>query len=187
MPRVLVFLAPGFEEMEAVITIDVLRRVEIEVVTAALGDVTTVPGAHDIAIEADTTLDDLSPQAEAFEAVVLPGGMPGSVNLRDDERVAAWVGKTVESGGLVAAICAAPLALGRFGFLTGKAFTSHPSVSEKLSETGGRYRDERVVVDGQLVTSRGPGTAFEFALTLVEILVNAETARTLARTMLVHP
>lgn len=187
MPRALVFLAPGFEEMEAVITIDVLRRAEIEVVTAALGEMTIVPGSHDIAIEADTTLAELSPEAESFDAVILPGGMPGSVNLRDDERVSAWVRKTRETGGIAAAICAAPLALGHFGALSGKAFTSHPSVREKLLETGGNYREERVVSDGGVVTSRSPGTAFEFALTLVEILVNAESARTLARTMLVQP
>lgn len=187
MPRALVFLAPGFEEMEAVITIDVLRRAEIEVVTAALGDVTTVTGSHDIPIEADTTLGELSSETEIFDAVILPGGMPGSVNLRDDARVSAWVLKTSENDGIVAAICAAPLALGHFGVLSGKAFTSHPSVREKLLDTGGTYRDERVVTDGGVVTSRSPGTAFEFALTLVEILVDAESARTLSQSMLVQP
>lgn len=187
MPRALVFLAPGFEEMEAIIAIDVLRRAEVEVVTAALGDVTTVTGSHDIAIEADTTLSELSPASEHFDAVILPGGMPGSVNLRDDARVAAWVAQTGAADGVVAAICAAPLALAHFGVLTGKNFSSHPSIREKLGEVTGNYLDERVVVDGRLVTSRGPGTAFEFALTLVEILVNAETARTLARSMLVKP
>jgi 4-methyl-5(b-hydroxyethyl)-thiazole monophosphate biosynthesis len=187
MPRALLFLAPGFEEMEAIITIDVLRRAEVEVVTAALGDVTTVTGSHDIAIEADTTLGELSPENETFDAVILPGGMPGSVNLRDDVRVGDWIARTGESGGIVAAICAAPLALAHFGVLTGKNFSSHPSTKEKLLGVGGNYLEERVVVDGRLITSRGPGTAFEFALTLAEILVNAEAAQTLARTMLVKP
>ena len=186
MTRALVFLAPGFEEMEAVITIDVLKRAEIEVVTAALGEVTTVTGSHDIAIEADTLLGELSLYFESFQAVILPGGMPGSVNLGADERVSAWVRRAAETGGVVGAICAAPLALDRFGVLVGKRFTSHPSTKERLADVGGNYREERVVVDERLVTSRGPGTAFEFALTLVEILVNAETAQTLARTMLVN-
>ncbi len=185
MHRALVFLATGFEEMEAVITIDVLRRANVEVVTAALGAITTVTGSHDISIEADAILGDLSLETDAFDLVVLPGGMPGSVNLRDDARVAAWVREQIQKERWVAAICAAPVALAHFEALVGKSFTSYPAFREQLSDANGVYLEQRVVVDGKLITSRGPGTAFEFALTLVEHLVNSDTASALAASMLV--
>jgi 4-methyl-5(b-hydroxyethyl)-thiazole monophosphate biosynthesis len=185
MPKVLVPLAVGFEEMEAVIVVDVLRRAGITVVTASLTDHPTVTGSHDIPLVAETTLDAIA--EDHFDAVVLPGGLPGATNLRDDARVARLVQRTAEQDGWVAAICAAPLALASFGVLRGKRFTSHPSVREPLQAAGGEYVEQRVVVDGRTVTSRSPGTAFEFALELVAHLVDEATAQRLSQAMLVSP
>ncbi|MCS7080815.1 MAG: DJ-1/PfpI family protein [Chloracidobacterium sp.] len=183
MPKVLVPLAEGFEEMEAVIVVDVLRRADIAVVTAALTDNRTVTGSHGIPVVADTTL--AAVMEDHFDAVVLPGGLPGATNLRDDPRIAEIVRRTVEQDGWAAAICAAPLALAAFGVLRGKAFTSHPSVRDRLADAGGEYDERRVAVDGRIVTSRSPGTAFEFALALVARLADEATARRLAEAMLV--
>jgi protein deglycase len=159
--RVVVPLAEGFEEIEAVTIVDVLRRASIEVVTAAL-DTNPVRGSHGIVIEADQRLDDV--RAEDFDAVVLPGGMPGSKTLRDDPRVRAIVQAAARDGRWVAAICAAPTVLEAAGVLAGRRATSYPG-NELPSAS---YVEERVVVDGNLVTSRGAGTALEFALALVE-------------------
>lgn len=183
MPKVLVPLAEGFEEMEAVIVVDVLRRADVAVTTASLTDGRTVTGSHGIPVVADTTLDAVL--GERFDAVVLPGGLPGATNLRDDARVAKLTQDVAERGGWAAAICAAPLALAAFGLLRDKSFTSHPSVRDRLAEAGGEYVERRVAADGRIVTSRSPGTAFEFALALVARLTDEATARRLAEAMLV--
>ncbi|OYT72502.1 MAG: DJ-1 family protein [Chloracidobacterium sp. CP2_5A] len=183
MPKVLVPLAEGFEEMEAVIVVDVLRRADIAVVTASLTDNRAVTGSHGISVVADTTLD--AALEERFDAVALPGGLPGAIHLRDDARVAKLTQDVAEQGGWAAAICAAPMALAAFGLLQGKTFTSHPSVRDRLAEAGGEYVERRVAADGRLITSRSPGTAFEFALALVAHLADEATARRLAESMLV--
>ena len=176
--RVLVPLAEGFEEIEAITIIDVLRRASIDVVTAALGEL-VVRGSHGIAVAADARLDDVG--SGNFDAVVLPGGMPGSRHLRDDERVLGIVRRLARENKLVAAICAAPIALEAAGVLAGKRATSYPG--NELPSA--RYAEERVVTDGSLVTSRGPGTALEFALTLVERLSGPEAAQKLRAGMIV--
>ncbi len=178
--RVLVPLAEGFEEIEAVSIIDVLRRASIEVVTAALAT-SPVRGSHGIAVTADARLDEV--RGDDFDAVVLPGGMPGSRTLRDDERVRAIVRDAAGANKLVAAICAAPIALEAAGVLSGKRATSFPGNALPSA----RYVEERVVTDGELITSRGPGTALEFALALVERLKGAETANKLRADMLALP
>jgi len=176
--RVLVPLAEGFEEIEAVTIVDVLRRASIEVVTAALAE-NPVRGSHGIAVSADAGLDTL--QDAEFDAIVLPGGMPGSRTLKGDERVLSFVRGMARQDKLVAAICAAPIALEAAGVLAGKRATSYPG--NELPSA--HYVEERVVVDGALVTSRGPGTAIEFALTLVERLKGPEAAQKLRASMLV--
>jgi 4-methyl-5(b-hydroxyethyl)-thiazole monophosphate biosynthesis len=178
--RVLVPLADGFEEIEAVTIVDVLRRASIEVVTAALGD-PDVRGSHGILLRADARLDEVG--AEQFDAVVLPGGMPGSKTLRDDERLRKIVQQAAGTGKLVAAICAAPIALEAAGVLAGRRATSYPG--NELPSA--RYVEERVVADGSLITSRGPGTAFEFSLALVERLKGSDAANELRAGMLVAP
>lgn len=177
---VLVPLAEGFEEIEAVTIVDVLRRAGLPVRVAGL-----VPGpcrgAHGIAVETDCTLDDVD--AEEVRVVVLPGGMPGTTNLAEDQRVLRLVRELYGSGRPVAAICAAPLVLQAAGVLGRHRATSHPSVRGSLGEAE-VVAEPRVVRDGTLVTSQGPGTAIEFALALVSDLVGPEKARELQGAML---
>jgi 4-methyl-5(b-hydroxyethyl)-thiazole monophosphate biosynthesis len=179
-PRVLVPLATGFEEIEAVAVIDVLRRAGVEVVTAGL-QTGPITGSHAIAIVPESTIDRAA--AERFDMIVLPGGMPGAEHLRSDARVQALIRSIGERGGYTAAICAAPIALSRAGATSGKRATSYPGFAPQIDCAS--YVEERVVIDGKLVTSRGPGTALEFALVLVELLVGAKRAAELRSGMLV--
>ena len=178
--KAIVTLARGFEEIEAVTIIDVLRRAGISVTVAALGE-GPVEGSHGIEVGADVTLDAVID--EHFDAVVLPGGMPGSRALADDPRVKELCARSARSGALVAAICAAPIALEAAGVLRGKRATAYPG--NELPSA--HYVEERVVVDGNVITSRGPGTALEFSLALVERLKNREAADELAGKMIVQP
>ena len=178
---VLVPLADGFEEIEAVTIVDVLRRAGIEVVVAALAG-RQAKGAHGVVIAADASLDDAAKRR--FDAVALPGGMPGASTLRDDARVRKAVVDVVQHGGTAAAICAAPIALESAGLLKGRRATAYPGFLEELTSAAARVAD-RVVVDGPIVTSAGPGTAAEFALTLVERLVSRDAAAKVGAGMLV--
>ncbi len=166
MPTVLLPLAPGCEEIEAVTIIDLLRRAGIPIVSASLGD-TPVKASRGITLLADTTLDKALQQN--FDMIVLPGGMPGSENLTADPRVIQLVQRMAAAGHYVAAICAAPMALHAAGLLEGKRVTSFPGVLDELPGSH-VYLPDAVVVDGNIVTSRGPGTAMDFALTLIELL-----------------
>lgn len=179
-PRVLVPLAPGFEEIEAVAIIDVLRRAGVHVVVAGLR-AGPIQGSHQITLTPDTTLD--AAQHERFDMLVLPGGMPGAEHLRDDPRVQAAIRATRDHGGYTAAICAAPIALSQAGVTQGKRATSYPGFDAQVACAS--YVEDRVVVDGKVITSRGPGTALEFALALVELLQGAAKAAQLRRGMLV--
>ncbi len=180
--RVLVPLAEGFEEIEAVAIVDVLRRGGVEVVLAGLrpGPAT---GSHGIALATDTTLDDVS--AGEFDMIVLPGGMPGSTNLMEDPRVISAVRELHAKGRTTAALCAAPLVLARAGVISKVPVTSHPSVRAKLGDADVRA-EPRVIRSGTIVTSQGPGTAIEFALELVRELSGAGKAAELAGAMLVR-
>ena len=162
MKRVLVPLAEGFEELEAVTIVDVLRRAGIEVVVASLGD-SPVAGSHGIRIAADTPLGAIAEQD--FDLIAMPGGMPGAEHLKKDARVAALIRRQREQGKPVAAICAAPMVLAAAGVLDGRRATSYPGFLEDAKQT--TVVDEAVVSDGGVITSRGPGTALDFALTLV--------------------
>ena len=180
MTTALLVLAPGFEEIEAVTPIDVLRRAGVEVVGAGV-EGTRVEGAHGIVIEADTTLAD-APEADVL---ILPGGLPGAQHLRESPAVQARLEAQRAAGKRIAAICAAPaLALTPSGVLDGKQATCYPGFEERFGETT-TFRADRVVVDGDLTTSRGPGTALEFALSLVEQLVGPDKAAALRDGMLV--
>lgn len=167
MSRVLVPLAAGFEEIEAVSVIDLLRRAGVEVVTASLGP-QSVTGSHDITIEADVVLDEVLNRD--FDMIVLPGGMPGAEHLKQDARILALLGKFDEQGRYIAAICAAPAVLAHAGLLDGRTATSFPGFLDSAAAAGITLSGDPVVKDGSVVTSRGPGTAMDFALTLVEIL-----------------
>ena len=167
MPRVLVPLAGGFEEIEAVTVIDLLRRADIEVIAASL-EPGRVKGSHDIALEPDMELD--AALAGDFDMIVLPGGMPGAANLAADPRIIAVLRRMAEDGRPTAAICAAPSVLAKAGLLDGRRATSYPGFLSADSAPGIRLTDEPVVSDGTVITSRGPGTAMDFALSLIEHL-----------------
>ncbi len=172
MPKVLVPLAQGCEEVEAVTIIDLLRRAGIEVVSAGL-DAQPVTASRGVRLIPDTTLDDALKQE--FDMLVLPGGMPGAANLKDDLRIIALLQKMAREDKYLCAICAAPIVLAAAGLLDGKAATSYPGFVDKMNLPGTTYRHDPVVRDGKTITSRGPGTAMDFALELIEVL--AGTAR----------
>jgi 4-methyl-5(b-hydroxyethyl)-thiazole monophosphate biosynthesis len=174
MPRVLVPLAEGFEEIEAVTVVDLLRRAGIEVHTASL-DGPRVTGSHGIALVADIALD--AATADDYDMIVLPGGMPGAEHLKNDPRVISLLRRFAAEGRYTAAICAAPSVLAHAGLLEECAATSFPGFLDANSAPGIRLRDDAVVVDGKVVTSRGAGTAMEFGLALVELLAGAEARR----------
>ena len=170
MKRVLVLMASGFEEIETITVIDVLRRANIEVVSAGIepGEIT---GSRKVKIIPDVLLKKVV-NDENFDMIVLPGGMPGTTNLKKDEHVKEIIQKMYKQGKYISAICAAPTILSAMGLTNGKNITSHPSVKNELQSES--YKEDRVVVDGQIITSRSPGTAMEFAMKLVEILVGKE-------------
>ena len=178
--RVLVPLAHGFEEIEAITIIDVLRRADLDVVTAGLSH-SPARGAHGIEVMPDTCIDEV--RGEDFDMIVLPGGMPGAENLRNDPHVQEILGCMKKNGRWTAAICAAPIALEPSGISAGRSVTSYPGFEDQIG--GATYLENRVVVDGPVITSRGPGTALEFALTLVERLQGEGNAHELEKGMLV--
>lgn len=171
MARVLVPLAQGCEELEAVTIIDLLRRAGIEVITAGL-DHQPVRASRGTVLVPDTHLDQAL-QSE-YDMVVLPGGLPGADNLNADPRIAALLQTMAGRGRYTAAICAAPKVLASAGLLRGRRATSFPGALDEDQLRDVDYREDAVVADGTLVTSRGPGTAMDFALHLIEQLVGKE-------------
>ena len=176
-PTVLVILADGFEEIEAVAPIDILRRAGAAVTVAALGDGIHVRGRSGVTLHADAPLSAVS--GSAYDCVVLPGG-PGVEKLRADPRVAGLVREQCEANRWTAAICAAPVVLKDAGVLGGRRHTAHFSVAAELPEA---LRGERAIADGPLITSRGAGTAVDFGLLIVEKLFSAEKASEIARSI----
>lgn len=170
-PTVLVPLAQGCEELEAVTIIDLLRRAGITVTTAGL-DAQPVKASRGTVLIPDTTMDKV--MAQHFDMMVLPGGLPGADHLRDDPRVQQKLKETAAQEKYVAAICAAPRALAQAGLLNGRRATSFPGSLEGSPAENLHYVTTPVVVDGKVVTSRGPGTAMDFALTLIELLLGHE-------------
>ena len=177
MPTVLAILAEGFEEIEATAPVDLLRRASAEVTVAALADSIHVTGRSGITMHADTTL--ASVEQRQFDCVFLPGG-PGVKHLRADARIRALVSRHHSDGKLLAAICAAPTVLHDIGLLAGRRYTAHFSVADELPEI---LTNERVVGDGNIVTSRGAGTAMDFGLFLIERLFSAERSAEIGRSI----
>ncbi|HKK16868.1 MAG TPA: DJ-1 family glyoxalase III [Gammaproteobacteria bacterium] len=171
MPKVLVPLAQGCEELEAVTIIDLLRRAGIEVITAGL-DKQPVRASRGVILVADTDID--SALQEDFDMVVLPGGKAGAEQLDNDPRIKQLLKKMANDEKYTAAICAAPTVLAHAGLLDGKQATSYPGFLEKMPLTNTRISNSAVVVDGNVITSRGPGTAMDFALTLIESLAGQD-------------
>lgn len=166
MAKVLIPLAQGCEELEAVTVADILRRAGITVITAGL-EAGPVHASRGMVLLPDATLDEAV--GTEFDMIVLPGGMPGSEHLKNDTRIIAMLKGMAAAGRYTAAICAAPMALHAAGLLEGKRATSFPGVLDRLPGTH-VYLNDKVVTDGKVVTSKGPGTAMDFALTLVELL-----------------
>ena len=181
MPRVVVILADGFEEVEATAIIDVLRRAEIDTVVAGLheGHITST---RKVKIIPDTTIDTV--RVDDFDMIVLPGGQPGTDNLNADPRVKELIKGFSRKGKLIGAICAAPIVLASAGVLQGKHATSYPSCKASLG--GALYEEKSVVTDGNVLTSRGAGTALTFGLAIVERLVSKEKAQKIKEAMLIH-
>ena len=169
-PKALVLLAHGSEEMEAVISIDVLRRGGIEVTVAGLDGTNPVRCSRGVMITPDVALEDV---VGVFDVLVLPGGAEGAQRLAESEKVGDLLRDHELGGRMVAAICAAPIALRAHGVFEGRKLTSHPSVKSALEEWG-EYSEHPVEADGNLITSRGPGTAFPFALRILGALTNAQ-------------
>lgn len=179
--KVLLTLAPGFEEVEALTPVDILRRAGALVSMAGTIE-GPIEGRNGIRVVPDMRLDDALKDAGSFDMIVLPGGAVGAENLKNDPRVKGLISALDSRGALVTAICAAPTALSAAGVLDGKRVTSHPSVRKELG--GAIITDERVVVDGNIITSQGPGTAMEFAFRLVEAMFGREKAEEVNRTVL---
>jgi 4-methyl-5(b-hydroxyethyl)-thiazole monophosphate biosynthesis len=180
MPRVLIPLAEGCEEMEAVILIDTFRRAEWDVVAAGVSP-SPITGSRGVRLLPDVDWDQVDPSA--FDLLVLPGGGPGTSVLRKDPRVLEAIRLFDRADKPIAAICAAPLALQEAGILRGRAVTCHPSAEAELTDAA--WVDDRVVEDGDLVTSQGPGTAFEFALHLIARYDDPEKARAIGAAMVI--
>ena len=181
MSKALVFLAPGFEEIEEVTIIDVLRRAKVKVTVAGLIE-TPIEGAHKLHIVPEKSVE--SVLSQEYDAVVCPGGSPGYINLRNDQRVIKLIKNTYAANKLVAAICAGPAILADAGVLKGKHCTIYPGMENELLKGGGKPSQENVVVDANVVTSRGPATAMLFALKLAEMLSGKQVSDSVAQKLL---
>ncbi len=179
MKTAVILLAPGFEEIESITVIDILRRAGVQLTVAGCikGAIT---GSRKMKVLADCSIDEVIDKD--FDLLVLPGGQPGTDNLAADPRVKTMLEAIWASGGFIAAICAAPTILVSYGFLNGKRATSHPSVQSAMNIS--QYSEEAVVVDGRLITSRSPGTAMAFAFELVTQLMGADRAKTVNKGVL---
>lgn len=171
MASVLVPLAEGFEELEAVTIIDILRRAGITVVVAGLKD-GPVKGSRDTRVLPDAELDAV--MDHDFDMIALPGGMPGVKHLHEDARVKTLLERYTQQDRYTAAICAAPSILADYGYLEGRQATSNPKFRSQVAVNGVNYLEDSVVSDGNIVTSRGPGTSIPFALALVEKLAGRD-------------
>ena len=167
--------ATGYEEVEALTVVDLLRRAGVDCLMVAADDEESVTGAHGISVKMDEKLSDVSDQCDM---VILPGGIPGVPNLKANPKVEAIVKAQNERGAYVAAICAGPKALGSFGILADRTATCYPGCEGQLM--AGKHVTDPVVVDGNVITSRGVGTAIDFGLKLVEILTDKKIADDLA-------
>ena len=173
MPTVLVPLAQGCEELEAVTLIDLLRRAEVKVVVAGL-EAGPVTASRGVVLLPEVTLDEVLVQD--FDMIVLPGGAGGAQRLEEDHRIIGLLQRLASQGRYIAAICAAPKVLATAGLLQGREATAYPGILDKLSDL--KLSSAAVVQDGQVITSRGPGTAMDFALTLITVLCGRDKRNT---------
>ena len=182
MGAVYVFLADGFEELEALTVVDVLRRAGVEVMTVSVKPERKVVSSHGVGVQCDAVFGESTFTGAA--ALVLPGGMPGATNLFAHKGLQNVLEEAAKSDTVVAAICAAPMVLGRLGLLRGKRATCYPGFEHELE--GAQYTGEPVECDGNIVTGRGPGAAMKFAFMLVSILCGPDKTQALKKAMLVE-
>ncbi len=180
MKTAYVFLAPGFEESEAIGTIDVLRRAEIRTILVAVNDTLQIKGAHDIVITAEKLIEQID--ITDADALVLPGGMPGAENLKNNEKLGVMLREIHAKGNVVAAICAAPMVLGYNGLLQGRCATCYPGFESHL--TGATHTHAAVEVDGNIITGKGPAFAYAFGLAIAAKLQGDAIAKEVAAGML---
>jgi len=176
------FLAEGFEEIEALTVVDILRRANLEIETISISNNNIVKGSHNIEIKADKIFNEID--TNNIQMAILPGGMPGATNLYNHSGLKQLLLKLNDSNTLIAAICAAPFVLGQFGILKSKKAICYPGFEDKLTEA--KIVNENVVADKNVITSKGPGTAIEFALKIVEILKNKKQVEALKASMLLY-
>jgi len=176
MAKVYIFLADGFEEIEGLTVVDLLRRAHIEINMVSITGRLQVTGSHKISVMADMLFEDA--RFDDADMLVLPGGMPGTINLMEHKGLDKLLRKFNSENKNIAAICAAPSILGSKGFLEGKYATCYPGFEDKL--TGSNVRKQDVVVDGNIITSRGMGTAIDFALAIIRKLTDENTAKDIA-------
>ncbi|MDY3006906.1 DJ-1/PfpI family protein [Anaerococcus sp. AGMB00486] len=181
MEKVLVFLADGCEEVEALTVVDYLRRADIKVDTASIKDDLNVCGSHDIIIKADKRIDEIN--NDEYSAIYIPGGTKAAERLRDDDRVIEVVKNFENTGKIISAICAGPIVLDRAGVLKNKKCVSFPSIEDELKDIGEYKKDELVVEDGNVLTSRGAATTIYLALKLVEKIKGEEAKENLKPTI----
>ena len=182
MKKVFIFLADGFEEIEAIAPIDILRRAELDVVTVSISDSKTVTGAHGIKVEADQLFTETTFGENDY--YVLPGGYDGMLNLSAHQGVNELLTKQHNAGKKLAAICASPSVLGKLGILEGKEAICYPGFEGKL--TGATISKKSVVEDGNVITGKGPGVAVQFALKIVESLKGKETASQVSDSLMLN-
>ena len=183
MKKVLVFLAEGFETIEALSVVDVCNRAKVTCHACSLTEKRTVNSAHGTMVLCDKLISDND--LETYDAIVLPGGMPGSTNLRDNEKVQSLIKKYNKENKIVAAICAAQIALAKAGVIEGKTVTSYPGFKEELGNVN-YVEEDTVVVDGNIITSRGPATALVFGLEILKELGYEKEAEEIREGMLIN-
>lgn len=180
--QVCVFLADGFEEIEGLTVVDLLRRAGVHVTTVSVSGSSTIHGAHGIDVQADVLFEEMD--YEEQDMLVLPGGMPGTLHLGEHEGLKILLDKFYEEQKYIAAICAAPSVFGKYGYLKGRKATSYLGFEEQL--VGATYVKEPVVVSDYVITSRGMGTAIPFALTLIELLIGSTEAKQIGTSIIFY-
>lgn len=180
--KVYLHLADGFEEVEALTVVDVLRRANIDIETISITETYEVTGTHGVKVVADQLLDEVD--YDQCDMIVLPGGLPGADYLEKDERLIEKIKIFNDQDKWIAAICAAPKILGRLGLLSGKTATCYPGIEDLLK--GAKISSDPVAQSGNIITSKGPATAMLFALKIVEVLLGKDTAQKIKEDLLVE-
>jgi 4-methyl-5(b-hydroxyethyl)-thiazole monophosphate biosynthesis len=189
--KIVLLLADGFEDVEAVTPIDYLRRAGVEVTVASVGGTRTVKSSRSLTVQADTTLAELAREgklrSDQWDGVIIPGGMPGATNVAASVTAATLIKDLAAAKKMIGAICAAPaVVLGPLGVLAGRRFTCYPGMEKDVSGAYWAGEKDRVVVDGTLITSRGPGTAGEWAKEMITRLVDTAMAEKIAQATLLR-